>query len=103
MVGNFGNFFALQQHEQHEQATGWMTEKINGAVRVGFRGRASTRSCASPPIPALFNDRLIPSTAEVAGVQLGSSASCDGIRGFLCWERGRGVSKRLGRRRRQRE
>lgn len=33
--------------EQHEKASAWLTEQLNGPRRVGLPCRASPRSCAS--------------------------------------------------------
>lgn len=52
-----------ERAEQHEQATEWINEKLNGAVRVGFPWQSITAFLRVSTHPRAFARPLDPSTA----------------------------------------
>jgi hypothetical protein len=52
-----------QRSEQHDQATAWLTEKLNGAVRVGFPWQSVNAFLRISTHPRAFQRPLDPTTA----------------------------------------
>ena len=52
-----------ERAEQHEHATAWMTEKLNGAVRVGFPWQSINAFLRISTHPRAFQRPLDPATA----------------------------------------
>lgn len=52
-----------ERAEQHERATAWMTEKLSGAVRVGFPWQSITAFLRISTHPRAFQRPLDPATA----------------------------------------
>jgi len=52
-----------ERAEQHEQAAAWMTDRLNGAVRVGFPWQSITAFLRISTHPRAFQRPLDPATA----------------------------------------